>query len=395
MAKIIVVKEPDGDRSPFLRGILVQSLVDAGLSFAEAYELAREIRSELQDAQEISSTALRGKVATRLEARFGAGRRRLYEAKQETAAGIIVHTPTRSAPFSAGMLAHSLESCAISPAMALHASRRVYAALKKTGHKEIDHKALRRVIYRCLREHCTIDSADRYLSWRRFENSGEALILLIGGATGTGKSTLSYELAYRLNISRTQSTDMMREIIRSYLTPQVVPTLGYSSFEAWRGLPTAADDEVLEIEDPVIAGFLAQFVAMKPALQATIDRAIREKQHLILEGVHVVPTELDVSGVDEGIIVPFMLVTMEKEQLGRQLKRRGREAREHEPTRYLEGLDDIWELQSHLLSEADRAGIAIIRNWSIEDTVRAVLDLVIARIMERYPPQANNDLWEG
>jgi 2-phosphoglycerate kinase len=396
MAKITVINEPDGDRTPFLRGILVQSLVHAGLAFADAYELAQELRNELQETQEISSRALREKVASRLEARFGKERRRSYEVKHETVPGIVVHTTTRSVPFSAGILSHSLETCAIPPEMALQGARKVLASLHKTGHKEIDHKSLRRIIYRCLREHCSQDTANKYLSWRRFENSGEALILLIGGATGTGKSTVSSEIAFRMGISRTQSTDMMREIIRSYLTPQVVPTLGYSSFEAWRGLPAPAEDQQLEIENPVVAGFLSQFAAMKPALQATIDRAIKEKQHLILEGVHVVPTELGAPGKDSpAIVVPLMLATMEKELLGKQLKHRGREAREHKPSRYLDSLDDIWELQSYLLGEADKAGVAIIQNWYIEETVRVILDLIISKIAEQYPPQPDGRVWES
>ncbi|MDH3900740.1 MAG: hypothetical protein OEU51_06815 [Gammaproteobacteria bacterium] len=396
MAKITVINEPDGDRIPFLRGILVQSLVNAGLSFADAYELAQETRNALQDNQEISNQALREKVASLIEARFGKERRRSYEVKHETTPGIIIHTSTRSAPFSAGILSHSLETCAIPPEMALQGARRVYASLRKTGHKEVDHKSLRRVIYRCLQQHCSRETADKYLSWRRFENSGEALILLIGGATGTGKSTVASELAFRMGISRIQSTDMMREIIRSYLTPQVVPTLGYSSFEAWRGLPAPAEGQELEIEAPVVAGFLAQFAAMKPALQATIERAIKERQHLILEGVHVVSTELEAPGKDSpGIVVPLMLATMEKEMLGKQLRRRGREASVHKPSRYLDNLDNIWELQSYLLSEADRAGVAIIQNWYIEDTVRAVLDLVMGRVMERYPPQPDGRVWES
>jgi 2-phosphoglycerate kinase len=46
MAKLIVIKEPEGDRSPFLRGILVQSLVNAGLAFDDAYELAQVVRGK-------------------------------------------------------------------------------------------------------------------------------------------------------------------------------------------------------------------------------------------------------------------------------------------------------------------------------------------------------------
>ena len=48
MAKLIVIKEPEGDQSPFLRGILVQSLVNASLTFDDAYDLAQAVRNELQ-----------------------------------------------------------------------------------------------------------------------------------------------------------------------------------------------------------------------------------------------------------------------------------------------------------------------------------------------------------
>jgi len=394
MSKLIVIKEPEGDRSPFLRGILVQSLVNAGLAFDVAYDLAQTVRNELQEKQEITSTELKDRVAELLEKQHGSEKRQRYDAGPYSESGIIVHTPTRSVPFSVGVLAHSLETCAIPPEMAMQGARRVLAKLKKTSHREIDHKALRRVIHRCLSEHCSPAAADRYLSWRRFENSGRPLIILIGGTTGSGKSTISSELAYRLDISRHQSTDMMREIIRSYLSPQMVPTLGYSSFEAWRGLPGFVAGSGPAVENRVITGFLSQFAAMKLALEATIGRAIEERHHLILEGVHAVPTELNLD-VDksEAVIIPIMLASMKKELLQKQLKRRGREKHKHQASHYLENLDDIWELQSWLLDEADKAGIHIIENWYVEDTVRAALDLIIGVLMKHFPPQPDEEVW--
>ena len=395
MAKLVVIKDPEGDRSPFLRGILVQSLVNAGLGFADAYELAQSVRNELQERQEISSTDLRTRVAELLEQRYGCQQRDRYESKPDSGPGIIVHTRTRSSPFSMGVLAHSLETCAIPPELAMEGARKVLARLRKTGHREIDHKALRRIIYRCLSEHCSQVAADRYLSWRRFENSGMPLIILIGGTTGSGKSVISSELAYRLDISRHQSTDMMREIIRSYLSAQMVPTLEYSSFEAWRGLPGAGDGEGVgpAIENPVVAGFLAQFSAMKLALEAAIERAVGERHHLILEGVHVIPTELNLD-FEEGraVVIPVMLASMKRDVLRKQLERREREQSTRKASRYLERIDDIWELQSWLLNEADRAGISIIESTTIEATVRAVLDLIIAGIMEQFPPDAGEEV---
>jgi len=395
MAKITVVKVPDGDRSPFLRGILVQSLVDAGLGFADAYSLAQAVRNELQEVEEISSDQLKARVAVLLGQRHGDQLRQAYESGPPHGEGIVVHTPTRSAPFSAGILAHSLEACAIQPEIAQQGARRVQANLRQSGHREIDHKALRRIIYRCLRDHCSPEAADRYLSWRRFENSGASLILLIGGTTGSGKSSIASELAYRMNISRIQSTDVMREIIRSYLSPQLVPTLGYSSFDAWRGLPGAADVEGLKIENRVVTGFLAQFSAMRPALEATVERAVDERQHLILEGVHVLPTELQLEVADSrAIVIPLTLAIMEKSLLRKQLNRRGNEKSSREAVRYLKKLDDIWELQSWLLTEADRAGIRIIQNRYIEDAVREVLDLVSDKVMQHYPAHADESVWE-
>ena len=97
----------------------------------------------------------------------------------------------------------------------------------------------------------------------------------------------------------------------------------------------------------------------------------------------------------EGVVIPLMLASMKRELLQKQLKRRGREKSKRETRNHLEDMDDIWELQSWLLDEADRAGIYIIENWQIEKTVRTALDLVIGVIMKHFPPQADEEVWEA
>ena len=106
MAKLTVIKEPEGEQSPFLRGILVQSLVNSDLAFTDAYDLAKVVRSELQERREITSSELKGRVAELLEERHGSDKRKLYETRYRGEPGIIVHTPTRSVPFSTGIMAH-------------------------------------------------------------------------------------------------------------------------------------------------------------------------------------------------------------------------------------------------------------------------------------------------
>ena len=57
------------------------------------------------------------------------------------------------------------------------------------------------------------------------------VVILIGGATGTGKSTVATELAHRLGITRVTSTDFIRQTIRAFFPPELMPVVHYSSFE--------------------------------------------------------------------------------------------------------------------------------------------------------------------
>ena len=58
------------------------------------------------------------------------------------------------------------------------------------------------------------------------------IVLLVGGATGTGKSTVATEAAHRLGITRVTSTDFIRQTIRAYFPPPEMPSVHVSSFEA-------------------------------------------------------------------------------------------------------------------------------------------------------------------
>jgi len=386
MAKTIVISRDGEDQIPFFRGILVQSLIKSGLPYIDAYTLSQDVRDKLKDVEQINKDDLLLLIADMLESKHGADARTAYENKPLPDTDIIVHSQVRSDRFSVGILTHSLEACAISTDVARKGAISVHETLLNDGVKEIGHTELRKIIFGCLKESAGIETANRYLSWRQFENSGKTLILLVGGVTGSGKSTLSAELAYRLDIAGIQSTDMMREIIRSYLPSQVIPTLMHSSFSAWRGLPFPRQLERKEVDSPVITGFLSQINTMQPALEAAISRASIESQHLILEGVHVLPTHLsmkDVSG--DVIVIPIMLATMDKASLRKRFKSRARVSEERKAEKYLNHIDDIWELQSYLLDEADRVGVPIIANQAIEETISEVLKIISDTIIKFFP----------
>ena len=301
MSKLFIIESATAEKIPFLRGVLVESLVRAGLSFQDAYLVAQSIRGNLEgyaensakNNAEITSNTLKELVLAEVQKRFGSSLAKSYEFGSSRERQIMVQTSTGEVPFSAGILSRSMQACAIDRTKALETAKQVHEFLQKGETTVIDHVALRAIVYERLKEHCSRSAADRFLSWRRFKESGIPLIVLVGGITGTGKSTLTTELAYQLNIVRTQSTDMMREIVRCYLPPTEIPTLSYSSFEAWRGLSEAGQSLPECSDAEVIRGFLSQYQVVKHGLEATIYRAVKENHDLIIDGVHVLPSKLE------------------------------------------------------------------------------------------------------
>ncbi len=58
-------------------------------------------------------------------------------------------------------------------------------------------------------------------------------VILVGSASGIGKSTIASELAKTLGITHTIETDFIREIVRGIIGPDYAPALHKSSFDAY------------------------------------------------------------------------------------------------------------------------------------------------------------------
>ncbi len=396
MGKLFIIESDTNERIPFLRGVLVESLVRTGLSFQDAYLVAQSIRGKLgnnaQNNAEITTDALKKRVFAEVRDRFGSRLAKSYQLGSSRERQIMIQTSTDELPFSAGILSRSLQACAIERMDALETAKQVHESLQKGEKTLIDHVALRDIVYQRLKEHCSQSAADRFLSWRRFKESGLPLIVLVGGITGTGKSTLTTELAYQLNIVRTQSTDMMREIVRCYLPPTEIPTLSYSSFEAWRGLTEEGQSESEGGDAEVIRGFLSQYKVVKHGLEATIYRAVKENHDLIIDGVHVLPSKLELDiARDQAIVIPMMLAVPHKKTLRKRLKYREREQPERASSRYLKQLDQIWILQSYLVMEAEEHKIPLIINIEIEETLNEILMHISNTISRYFPAKSTNE----
>ena len=97
LVKTIVINEKDQTRVPFLRGILIRSLLDAGLEFDHAYRLATDVRDELADTAEISSDDIRQRMCHMLEDEGHLGALEPYRLPLAAPGRIVVNSPSRGA----------------------------------------------------------------------------------------------------------------------------------------------------------------------------------------------------------------------------------------------------------------------------------------------------------
>ncbi len=229
--KTIVVNKRENEKTPFLRGILIRSLLDAGLAFDDAFEIATEVRDGLGRKKQITSTELQRRVSGLLKGRGDLEVLEQYRVPSVAPPRILVTSPNGTeTAFSRGRHARYLQSTGMKTEKAEYTTELIYAQLIAAGITSISTLELGYLTYLCLQQEVTEDAASRYLLWSEFQNSGRPLILLIGGTVAAGKSTIATEIAHLLEIVRIQSTDMLREVMRVMIPRRLLPVLHTSSF---------------------------------------------------------------------------------------------------------------------------------------------------------------------
>ena len=271
-------------------------------------------------------------------------------------------------PYSRGLMARALMAVGVAPDRAYSLARRVGDDLETRSSDVVELDRLEALAIERLGE---VEGREALRQLRRYQQLRELdlpIVILVGGATGTGKSTVATEIAYRLGITRVTSTDFIRQTMRAFFSHEFMPSIHYSSFEAGLAVP--------EAEDPLVAGFLEQSRQVLVGARASLDRALQEGWSMVLEGVHLVPGLLP-SALEETLVTACVLKIDDETAHAQHFFTR--DAGTDRPmAKYLDRFREIRSLQDFIVGRAEREGVTVIENDSAERSTRAVAELVLS-----------------
>ena len=198
------------------------------------------------------------------------------------------------------------------------------------------------------------------------------IVLLVGGATGTGKSTVATEAAHRLGITRVTSTDFIRQTIRAYFPRSEMPSVHASSFEAG-GEPGGRRGRLPRADPPCARR------------RRGLDRA--GAQRGLVDGDRGRPPRAG-HGPDRDrgrAARPRRAARREHRGAPEPLRRPGRRDRRRRArsTSTSTASTRSGELQELIVERAVRYDVPVIESTSIEATTAELLDLVLSRAAER------------
>jgi 2-phosphoglycerate kinase len=274
-------------------------------------------------------------------------------------------------PYSKGLMARALIRAGVSPSRAYEVARLIEQDLADRRQDRVDLGRVEELAMSVLGDDAS-KAIGRLRRYQELEELDMPIIVLVGGATGTGKSTIATEVAYRLGITRVTSTDFVRQTMRALFSPELMPTIHQSSFDAGAPLHSAEEEEV----DPLIHGFLDQSRHVLVGVRAAIDRALEEGWSMVLEGVHLVPGMLP--PIENALVVQCVIAIQNEEAHAghfwiRDLASDGMRSLD----KYLERLSDIRYLQDYIVERARGQGIPVIDNRQREQSIAAVMELVL------------------
>nr|ADI17996.1 2-phosphoglycerate kinase [uncultured delta proteobacterium HF0200_19J16] len=375
------VIRPDKSKHPFMRGMLAHKLMQRGLSFDQAYQISKDARSYFQQQSEVTTESLMQSVDELIVDRYGQEvLKKLNSELFPSGKQISVYRRNATVPFSKGLLTQSITSAGVKPEEAYQIAFFMETNLMKKGIFRISKKKLFEEVYRTILKKYSPKIAQLYKLASRIDELDKPLIIYIGGASGTGKSVMATFLAGRLGINKITGTDTIREIMRLVFKRDLLPSLHNSSIKAGIGMP-----KTLDKSNRLIGGFCLQAQQVSVGVKAVVDRAVKEKTSMIIEGIHLLPYMQQIlkEGTKRAYHIPITLSLMnEKHHKNRFFEReKSNELRKIDP--YLSSFENIRIIHEFCASESEHYEIEVVDNEDFDETTNTLTQLIINTLQEQ------------
>lgn len=194
-------------------------------------------------------------------------------------------------------------------------------------------------------------------------------VILIGSASGIGKSTIASEISNKLGIKYLIESDFIREIVRGVIGADYAPALHSSSYNAYTTLRDVSNYDTQE--KLIEAGFEEHASFVIPAIENVIKRSVKDKESIIIEGVHLIPGLINVQQFMNDANVHFFILTVDKEEHQKRfikraiaIKRGGQQLDYFEENRVIN--DD-------LIKKANNLNIPVIDNSDLQRAVKRIM----------------------
>jgi hypothetical protein len=222
-------------------------------------------------------------------------------------------------------------------------------------------------------------------------NLKKPYVILIGSASGIGKSTVASELAKELGIKHLIETDFIREIVRGIIGPEYAPALHKSSFDAYT---TIRDKEKFKEskKDLIEAGFEAHASLVIPAIEKVIKRAVDDFDDVVIEGVHLVPGLVNTEKFKNDASIHFFILSADEDVHKERFVKRAMKIKRG--GKHLEYFKENRIIHDYLVEQANEHGVPVINNQSIECTLKRMLSIIREICKEMILKHSVNDLSE-
>ncbi len=361
-------------RHRFMRGMITATLLQRGLSMDDAVEASYLLRDRISGQKKITTKELDAELTKLLESKYGIAPTppapTPVEAVPEGAP--LVVSDEGAVPYALELLIRPLLATGLSVEESLTLAREVTERLIALDIRAVPVRRLEDEAAALLEAHHGRGHARRYRLCCWVPRARNPILIMVGGAAGTGKSTLATEVAYRLGIRKVTSTDMVRETLRTVLPSDVVPGLHDHSFRGiFQGSNLLSDPR-----ERVLAGFHQQAAQVAVGIRAVIRRAVRERSHMVIEGTHVVPPFGRLVPHDATLHLAGVISAISgHKRHRRRVMRRALRQPDRAPSTYLDAFQSVRWIHDDVVQLADDRNVFVLDNSAgLQRTVTTLIE---------------------